>query len=159
MSYIIQTRSGNEEEFKDMLNRCNKSGIRIYVDVTINHMASSKSKMVGTAGSTSDGKRSFPAVPYTPKDFHRPCTIDTYFDAHMVRNCDLDNLPDLDQSIDVVKDKIASFLNRLIDMGVAGFRIGASKHMWPNDLKVYQKFRTVNKPIYNNISIRTSMLD
>jgi alpha-amylase len=25
-------------------------------------------------------------------------------------------------------------MNHLIDIGVAGFRIDAAKHMWPNDL-------------------------
>jgi glycosidase len=25
-------------------------------------------------------------------------------------------------------------MNRLIDIGVAGFRVDAAKHMWPNDL-------------------------
>lgn len=27
-------------------------------------------------------------------------------------------------------------MNRLIDLGVAGFRIDAAKHMWPGDMQV-----------------------
>jgi alpha-amylase len=51
-----------------------------------------------------------------------------------VRNCQLVALPDLWLGKDYVTDKIVEYLNRLIDIGVAGFRIDAAKHMWPNDL-------------------------
>lgn len=33
-----------------------------------------------------------------------------------------------------VQDMIVEFMNRLIGYGVAGFRVDAAKHMWPNDL-------------------------
>jgi len=32
--------------------------------------------------------------------------------------------------------KIIDYMNDLIDLGVAGFRVDASKHMWPGDLEV-----------------------
>jgi glycosidase len=57
----------------------------------------------------------------------------TSFDIQ-VRNCKLVGLPDLLISKDYVTDKIAEYMNRLINIGVAGFRIDAAKHMWPNDL-------------------------
>lgn len=43
-------------------------------------------------------------------------------------------LPDLVLANDYVSDKLADYMNRLIDIGVAGFRVDAAKHMWPNDL-------------------------
>ena len=51
-----------------------------------------------------------------------------------MRNCKLVGLPDLLLSKDYVVDKIVEYMNRLISFGVAGFRIDAAKHMWPNDL-------------------------
>ena len=51
-----------------------------------------------------------------------------------MRNCKLGSLPDLLVGKDYVADQIVEYLNRLIDIGVAGFRIDAAKHMWPNDL-------------------------
>ncbi|KAI8039944.1 hypothetical protein M5D96_007369 [Drosophila gunungcola] len=39
ISYKLTTRSGNEEEFGDMVRRCNEVGVRIYVDVLLNHMS------------------------------------------------------------------------------------------------------------------------
>lgn len=38
VSYKIQSRSGDEAEFKHMIQRCNKAGVRIYVDAVLNHM-------------------------------------------------------------------------------------------------------------------------
>lgn len=36
-------------------------------------------------------------------------------------------------------------MNELIDMGVAGFRIDAAKHMWPSDLEViYSRLNNLN---------------
>jgi len=38
VSYKLVSRSGNEAEFIDMVNRCNNAGVNIYVDAVINHM-------------------------------------------------------------------------------------------------------------------------
>ena len=48
-----------------------------------------------------------------------------------MKNCTLVGLTDLDQSLAHTQDRIIDYLNRLIDMGVSGFRFDASKHMWP----------------------------
>ena len=32
--------------------------------------------------------------------------------------------------------KIIDFMNDLTSLGIAGFRVDACKHMWPNDLEV-----------------------
>lgn len=144
MSYIIQNRFGNETDFLEMTRRCAAKGIRIYVDAVINHMAALEPiLLIGTAGSIATLNRSYPSVPYEPKDFHRACTIVNYYDAHMVRNCDLYNLPDLDHAKRNVLDKIIEYLNHLITLGVAGFRIDAAKHIWPNDLKVKHYYQLI----------------
>ena len=45
-------------------------------------------------------------------------------------------MPDLKLESQYVRDKIAEYLNYLISLGVAGFRIDAAKHMWPGDMQV-----------------------
>merc|ERR1712110_1217679 len=37
------------------------------------------------------------------------------------------------------RQKIADYFNDLIDIGVKGFRVDASKHMWPGDLYAIQE--------------------
>lgn len=144
ISYQIVTRSGNEQEFRSMVERCNRVGVRIYVDVIINHMAAGNGNVIGTGGNMADiPARSYPAVPYERRDFHPSCSINNYNDIYQVRNCELVGLPDLDQSNEEVRNRAVEFLNKLVSIGVAGFRFDAAKHMWPADLKVRMSMQSI----------------
>ncbi|XP_006119859.2 pancreatic alpha-amylase [Pelodiscus sinensis] len=143
ISYNLCTRSGYEHEFKDMVTRCNNVGVHVYVDAVINHMCGSGagSGNSSTCGSYfNSGTRDFPAVPYSAWDFNDgKCKtgsggIENYHDVTQVRDCQLVSLLDLALEKDYVRSKIAEYMNNLIDIGVAGFRIDASKHMWPGDM-------------------------
>ncbi|XP_060630015.2 pancreatic alpha-amylase-like isoform X1 [Anolis sagrei] len=154
ISYKLCSRSGNENAFRDMVTRCNNVGINIYVDAVINHMCGSGagSGYRGTCESYFDaGVRYFPAVPYFNFDFNdRICKtpsgdIENYSDPIQVRNCRLSGLVDLAQSREDVRSKIAGYMNHLIDLGVAGFRIDASKHIWPKDINaILSKVNNLN---------------
>lgn len=146
ISYRIDGRSGNASALLDMTTRCNRVGVRVYVDVVLNHMAGRAAHMIGTGGSRAHfANRSYPQVPYERREFHRPCDIVDYSDAHMVRNCDLNGLPDLDQSLESVRAQMVRLLDGLVALGVAGFRVGGCKHMWPNDLKlIYGRVRDLS---------------
>lgn len=143
VSYNIVTRSGTEAAFTDMTRRCNAVGVRIYIDLLLNHMSATTG--TGTGGSTSNAAtRSFPAVPYTNDDFHTPCEID-WNSADSIRRCELVGLPDLDQSRENVRAKLAEMMNHLIDLGVAGFRADAMKHMEPSDLQnIFARLNNLN---------------
>lgn len=101
---------------------------------------------IGTAGSTATpDTRSYPAVPYNVSHFHPLCSIDNYNDAYQVRNCELVGLHDLNQTIEDTRLRIAEYLNHLIELGVAGFRVDAAKHQWPTDLEViYNRLNFLN---------------
>ncbi|TRZ18224.1 hypothetical protein HGM15179_008890 [Zosterops borbonicus] len=146
ISYKLCTRSGNEEEFRDMVTRCNNVGVRIYVDAVVNHMcgAAGGSGTHSTCGSYFNaGNRDFPAVPYSGWDFNDgKChtgsgEIENYGDIYQVRDCRLSSLLDLALEKDYVRSKVAEYLNHLIDIGVAGFRLDAAKHMWPGDIRAF----------------------
>ncbi|NXE89388.1 AMYP amylase, partial [Menura novaehollandiae] len=154
ISYKLCTRSGNEQEFRDMVTRCNNVGVRIYVDAVVNHMcgAAGGSGTHSTCGSQFNaGNRDFPAVPYSGWDFNDgKChtgsgEIENYGDMYQVRNCRLASLLDLALEKDYVRSKVAEYLNHLIDIGVAGFRIDAAKHMWPGDIRAFlDKLKDLN---------------
>lgn len=58
-------------------------------------------------------------------------------------------MPDLDQGRDDTRAEIAQYMNDLIAIGVAGFRIDAAKHMWPSDLKIlYKKLNNLNSDVF-----------
>lgn len=122
-----------------MVRRCNVVGVRIYVDVVINHMCATHEIDVhmGTGGTVAYPKdRHFPAIPFNDTHFNSPvCSINDFDDPVEMRNCELIGLRDLNQTHPYVREKTIAFLNHLIDLGVAGFRIDAAKHIWPTDLK------------------------
>lgn len=136
VSYILTSRSGNESQFIDMVNRCGKVGVKIIADAVINHMAAGSG--VGVAGS-SYGSRSYSI--YSPNDFHHydgttssNCQVNDYSNKHNVQYCDLDGLPDLYTSSSYVQSTIASYLNHLQSLGVAGIRVDAAKHQDASEL-------------------------
>jgi alpha-amylase len=91
-----------------MVERCNKVGVRTYVDAVINHMAAVSG--TGSAGSSFNaGSKSFPAVPFGSNDFNdAKCktssgNIENYGDVNQVRDCKLVGLPDLAVSSEYVR--------------------------------------------------------
>ncbi|XP_012724943.2 pancreatic alpha-amylase [Fundulus heteroclitus] len=162
ISYNLCSRSGSEKEFIDMVTRCNNVGVNIYVDAVINHMCGSSG---GEGNHSSCGswfsasKKDFPSVPYSAWDFNvnkcRTTTgnIENYGDIAQVRDCSLVSLLDLALEKDYVRAKVAEFMNKLIDLGVAGFRVDACKHMWPGDLQnVYGRLHNLNSTWFPNHS-------
>jgi len=136
VSYKIFSRGGDRKQFATMVQACKAVGVDVYVDLVINHMAGGASG-VGVAGSTY-GNYNFPAVGYTVDSFHQPFCVIQGFDYDNVRanvtQCDLPGLPDLDTGKAAVQDKIAAYMNDLLSLGVAGFRIDAAKHIKPEEL-------------------------
>jgi alpha-amylase len=136
VSYRLESRSGDRKQFADMVQRCKAAGVDIYADAVINHMAT-VGEGKGVAGSAYS-RYQYP-VPYEYDDFHhcgRNATdvIENYQDLWEVQNCELSNLADLDTGSPAVQEKIAAYLNDLLGLGVAGFRMDAAKHMSVEDL-------------------------
>ncbi|MUL40925.1 hypothetical protein FZ103_06950 [Streptomonospora sp. PA3] len=138
VSYSIDnTRRGTRAEFADMVARCRDAGVKIYVDAVINHMTGTGSVGAGpgSAGHTYE-KYSYPHVPYGDGDFSDCRTdISDWNDPQQVHDCELLALSDLDTGSEHVRGTIAGYLNDLVGLGVAGFRIDAAKHMPAEDLE------------------------
>lgn len=136
VSYQVESRLGTREEFRQMVAACNKSGVQVIADAVINHMAGSSSG-TGWAGSFYD-KYDYPGI-YEASDFH-DCgltennQISDFSDRRQVQTCELLGLSDLDTSSTKVQQQIIGYLNDLLSLGVAGFRIDAAKHISAEDL-------------------------
>ena len=123
-SYRLDSRSGNREQLKAMVDECRKHGVGIYVDAVINHM--------------SGFQREYPKVPYSVQDFHNCYDPMDYSDRWKIHNCDLASLSDLATETEYVRQMIANYMNDLTSLGVAGFRIDAAKHIPPEDIAAIQ---------------------
>lgn len=137
VSYALTSRSGDREAFIDMVERCRSAGVGILVDAVINHMAGI-GEGVGIAGTR-----------YTPFRYgdlytrdaefnhcgrHEDDHIRDYQDRYEVQYCHLLSLADLATGSESVQARIAGYLQDLLDLGVAGFRIDAAKHMPAEDV-------------------------
>jgi alpha-amylase len=137
VSYQLESRLGTREQFQSMVTRCNDAGVDVIVDAVINHMAGVTGG-VGWAGTTFE-RLTYTGL-YSPENFHR-CTltpngqIQNYRDREQVQTCDLLGLADLATGDEDVQDTIAAYLNDLMSLGVAGFRIDAAKHMAAADIE------------------------
>ena len=76
---MLESRSGNREEFIDMVQRCSAVGVNIYVDAVINHMTGIGNSGTGTGGSSFDGPtQEYPD--FDSSNFHQPyCPVDVSF--------------------------------------------------------------------------------
>ncbi|MDA2813932.1 alpha-amylase family glycosyl hydrolase [Nocardiopsis sp. RSe5-2] len=146
VSYRLdQTRRGTAADFQDMVDRCRGAGVRIYVDAVVNHMTGTGSvgSGPGSAG-TEYEKYAYPdlfgdgASGYSEQDFNTAeCgrDIEDWNDPWEVRTCELLGLSDLATGDAYVRETLTAYLSSLVEMGVAGFRIDAAKHMPPEDLQ------------------------
>lgn len=152
-SYKIDSRGGNQDEFIDMIRRCKNAGVDVYADTVINHMTGIPGGE-GFAG-TKFSHYNYPGL-YSYNDFHH-CgrngndDIANYSDRYEVQNCELLDLADLATESDYVRDQIAKYLNHLLDLGVAGFRIDAAKHIPASDLSAIYSRLNGNPYIYHEV--------
>jgi alpha-amylase len=131
VSYRIAGRLGDETAFRTMVATCHAAGVKVLADAVVNHMANGSG--TGTGGS-SFTKYNYPGI-YQDQDFHScRSPISNYADRYQVQNCELVNLPDLNTGSDYVRSTLAGYLNRLIAMGVDGFRVDGVKHIAAADL-------------------------
>ncbi|KAK7062171.1 alpha-amylase [Favolaschia claudopus] len=136
VSYKLVSKRGDRSAFAKMVRACNGVGVGVIVDVVFNHMTAGSG--TGFAGSTYT-KYNYPAAGYTSSNFHycngnSASDISNYNDAYNVQNCELVGLADLAQEQPYVQQVIAAFLNDLLSLGAAGFRIDAAKHMRDADI-------------------------
>ena len=138
VSYELETRLGTRDEFADMVERCGAVGVDVIADAVINHMTGQDAPGVGWAGKPYEHYE-YPGL-YTDEDFHH-CgltandDIQDYDSREQVQTCELVNLADLDTSSEKVRTTIGAYLEDLLSLGVAGFRIDAAKHMAADDVE------------------------
>jgi len=163
VSYNLTSRSGGEAEFVSMVARCKAAGVGVYVDTVFNHMAAGSG--VGIAGSPYGG-RSFPL--FSPEDFHHKslntqanCGVSDMTNASNVQLCDLMGLPDLCTECEGVQDTMAAYLSRLVEIGVAGIRVDAAKHIAHEDLsRIIGKTKDGSKLlVYSEVSKAVGVVD
>lgn len=144
LGYNIGSKLGTEAEFSKMVSTCRALGVGVVVDVVLNHfagtgMARSRTQ-IADFGTTADwnssfNRESFPDPGFTQAHFHDAqcntycgagCSID-WNNPTTVQYCQLLGLTDLKTEDPVVQAAIAGYLNKLVGLGVIGFRTDFAK--------------------------------
>ena len=126
------TMTGNEQQLRSMIKRCNAAGVRVYADAVFNQRGSYGNRGLGGSYFNA-GSKQYPDLSWS--DFNEAsCPEVNYHDKWSVYHCALSGMPDLNVEKPEVQDKVANYLKNLMSMGVYGFRIDASKHMQPEGI-------------------------
>lgn len=132
-SYEISSRLGSRADFAQMVEDCKAAGVKVIADAVINHMVGVNSGTSWTGAQIE--KYTHPGL-YQPADFHsQKENISSWGDLNQVQNYELLGLSDLATEKTNVREKIATYLNDLLSIGVYGFRIDAARHIPVADLR------------------------
>jgi len=165
VSYKLNSRSGTEQEFIDMVKRCTDAGVDVMTDVIVNHMAGpwiiNPAKYAGQQCETDakeEGKKceGWAGTKFGNRKFvHGENGYDVY-NASMFHHypqddgsncgcppwlnnqvmCDFSGLPDLDTENPTVQSNLIKMLARLHDIGVTMIRVDAARHVFPESLAI-----------------------
>jgi len=146
VSYILTSRSGNQEEMQDMIDRCAAVGVSIYADAVFNQMAYGSGTGIAGTSFTSRNFKDYPpsSFHHNTNDLYSNCGVNNYYSMSNVQQCDLEGLPDLNSEDSSVQQIIANYINTMIGMGVTGIRIDAAKHQ--NNISLSQIVARMNDP-------------
>jgi alpha-amylase len=122
IDYAVLAGRGTEAEVRRLVQRAHICDLKVIADVVFNHMAD---------GRTLD---SFPGLPRG--SFHPRCPI-AFGDRQSEVNCWISSLPDLDQTKPAVQRAQYGHLDKLLGLGIDGFRFDSARHMDPSIVKAY----------------------
>lgn len=140
VSYDLNSRSGDENVFREMVERCHLAGVDIYVDAVINHTASNPNPGSVNYGSGGSFFSYFNFPMYPDSSFFHNCrsgnddSIRDWGNRQEIFNCTLYSLLDLDTGQLRVQNIIREYLIKLKNYGVKGLRVDAAKHINPQEL-------------------------
>jgi alpha-amylase len=139
--YSVIEGLGDEGDLKRLIDKAHSCNVQVITDVVFNHMANVDD------GDQFEDLTKYPGL--TPEDFHtkpgtdneKKCDIN-YDDGNRFTevNCWLGGLPDLDVARSNVQSLQKAHLEKLLSLGVDGFRFDAAKHIPASVLQDYINF-------------------
>ncbi|WP_346289894.1 alpha-amylase family glycosyl hydrolase [Sphaerothrix gracilis] len=124
IDYSVIEGRGSEADLQALIATAHGCQVQVIADVVLNHMANLPE--YATLG--------FPQ--FSPADFNNRCEID-YGDGDRTSetDCWLGGLPDLNQTRPNVQALQQAYLQKLLDLGIDGFRVDAAKHIPASTIK------------------------
>lgn len=140
---VIEGPLGNESELRSLSKAARAKGLKIVVDVVLNHMAN-----------TGDLPCTLAYPQFSPQDFHGDCKYHRNASDDPVRGWLGNDLPDLRTESPRVREVAKQYLQFLIDMGADGFRFDAAGHIDADFFREMSEFaKQKNKFIYGEVLV------
>ncbi len=139
---VLESPLGNENDLRDLIAATHETGMKVLVDVVLNHMADYP-PYVDTLN--------YPH--FSAQDFHPRASIN-YSNCNEVTEGwlgDPPSLPDLNTSSPYVRGQLQNYLSHLLELGADGFRIDAIKHVSVNDMDQILQVVPEDKYIYGEV--------
>ena len=114
-NYNIGNKIGTEDEFKTLCANAKAKGIKIIVDVVLNHTTDQQSMVDSSLRHWHSSTNSLQG--------------DDYNDRYKVTQWRQSGMPDLDTGNSAIQSAANTFLKRMINDGASGFRFDAAKHI------------------------------
>ncbi|MGX6989653.1 glycoside hydrolase family 13 protein [Leuconostoc fallax] len=128
----INPEFGTMTEFKTLLDKAHQLGIKIIMDLVVNHTSDQHDWFIESRQSKNSDKRDF-YIWRDPVDGHEPNNWGSYFSGSAWKfdeatgqyylHLFVDEQPDLNWESQRVRDTIFDMMNRWVDRGIDGFRM------------------------------------
>ena len=130
---VINSSLGDEQEFQALNDEANQHNMQIVADVVFNHTVDvtelGDPSLIVLQNNKIVVSENFPQ--FEPDHFHHRCMVDDH-QPGTVRTCWLsNNLADLKTESAHVRGVAKEYLQKLVTLGVDGFRFDAVKHIEP----------------------------
>lgn len=137
--YAIDKEYGTLEDFQEFLKECDSRGIKVIMDLVLNHSSSEHPWFKEAAEylkTLSDGQEPDPAVcpsvdyyfftrEEKKKGYAKLAGTDFYYEAQF-----WEGMPDLNLGSEALRTEIEKIMSYWLDMGVGGFRLDAVKEYY-----------------------------
>lgn len=135
--YEIDEQYGTLEDFKELLAECDKRGIKVIMDLVLNHSSSENpwfQEACAYLQTLGDGEPDSSECPYVDYyhfskeqsgGYYAVEGTDWYYEAQF-----WSEMPDLNLDCVALKEEIADITQYWLDMGVGGFRLDAVKEYY-----------------------------
>ena len=135
--YAIDPAYGTTEDFKELLAACDERGIKVIMDLVLNHTSSRHPWFVAACdyvrelGTAEPDAAECPYVDYyhfTKEPGTGYCQVEGcnwYYEARF-----WEGMPDLNLDCEALREEIAQITQYWLDMGVGGFRLDAVKEYY-----------------------------
>ena len=137
--YGIDPDFGTEDDFKELISLCHERGVKLIIDLPINHTSELNQWFIKFASSHREGDTESEyygfysyytegeAAP-AGRQFKKVSGTDIYYECNFA-----DSMPELDFDNDKVRAAVLDVAKHYLEMGVDGFRFDAAKYIYLGD--------------------------